>query len=313
MKTSRKAAIVYHAGAGRGHAPRLVAPVRRALKSAGWRVVDLEPTRWADHARTELAPYLADRVDLIVAIVGDGTLRELCAGLGDASARIPVGLVPVGNANVVARDQGIPLDPRAAIALLTRGSVRRLDVGRLCWGPGQSDASTFLAMVEIGFGARVVQIVHRLRRGRLNALYRRWGDILYGAAALGALLASHEKPFRIGRGETAASTELRAAVIANTRCYAKGWAMAPGARMDDGLLDVVGRRKSGAGVFLRSAYAAARQRRAPTAFSCYGRGQRFVLYGQEPLTVQADGDPMPAGQWMEIDLLPERLSLITPP
>jgi diacylglycerol kinase family enzyme len=289
-----------------------VAPVCQTLRAAGWRVVAIEPTIRADQARTELAPYLADRADLLVVIAGDGTLRELCTGLGETAATMPIGLVPVGNANVVARDQGIPLAPGAAIPLLTSGAPRRLDVGRLRWNAAQEESRLFLAMVEIGFGALVVRHAHRLRTGRLRHLYRRWGDSLYAAAALRTLLTGQEKAFQVFCDGDEAPLSARAALVANTRCYAKGWAVASDARMDDEWLDLVSRLETGPGILVRAFHAAARRRHPPRTFSDYRRGRRLVFSSEDALAVQMDGDPLPPLHWMEVTLLPARLLLIAP-
>lgn len=306
------AAIVYHAGAGRGRATELVAPVRRRLETSGWRVVASLRTRAAGHAGCELVPHLADRCDLIVVIAGDGTLRDVCAGMCRIDKSIPIGFVPTGNANVIARDQNIPLEPEPAVALLTEGRVHQLDVGILRSDPRRGTSSVFLAMVEIGFGARVVHLTQRLRYGWLNALYRRWGDPVYLAAALGALFSPMEPPFRLyGDSDTRPHWE-RAAIITNTRCYAKGWSMAPEARMDDGRLDLVTRLRSGPGIFFRAFYAALSARRPPAAFSRYTQGQQFRCMSETPMTVQVDGDPLPPLKWMAIGIVPGRLRLIVP-
>lgn len=310
--TPGKAAIVYHAGAGRGQASNLVAPVRRHLENAHWEVIAALPTRAPRHAQDELVPLIAGRCDLLVVIAGDGTLREICTGLCDMGVSIPIGLVPTGNANVVARDQGIPLEPEHAIALLTGGRIRHLDVGTLRFDTRSKEVLIFLAMVEIGFGARVVHLTERLRNGWLYPLYRRWGDPVYVTAALSALLSPAEKAFRIYPDTAAASHLHKAAVFANTRCYAKGWAVAPDARMDDGRLDLVTRRQSGPGVILRTFNAARSARRSSTAFSGYHQGQRFRCESQTPLVAQMDGDPLPALKWIEVGIIPGCLRLMTP-
>ena len=311
--TPGKAAILYHARAGRCQATDLIAPVCRRLQSSGWRVVTISRTQAANHARDELVPRLADQCDLLVVIAGDGTLRDVCAGLYRTEASIPIGFVPTGNANVVARDQGIPLQPDAAIALLTEGRLRRLDVGTMRTQPGSKDAKVFLAMVEIGFGARVVHLTQRYRYGGLKALYRLWGDAVYVAAALNALRSPAEIPLQV-RADTAEEPHTcRAAVIANTRCYAKGWAMAPKARMDDGRLDLVTRQRSTPGVFFRAFYAALQAQHPSPAFSRYRQGRQFWCWSDRPLTVQVDGDPLPDLKWMEISLVPGCLQLIGPP
>jgi diacylglycerol kinase family enzyme len=260
-----------------------------------------------------VVPRLAERSDLLVVIAGDGTLRDVCAGLCQMPAPLPIGFVPTGNANVVARDQGIPLRPEAAIALLTEGRIRRLDIGTLRIRPHSRDALVFLAMVEIGFGARVVHLTQELRYGTLEALYRRWGDPVYLAAALKALRSPAEPLFHICTNRADQPDVCRAAVIANTRCYAKGWAMAPEARMNDGRLDLVTRRRSTPGVWFRAFQAALRGRRPPPGFSRYRQGQHVCCWSDRPLSVQMDGDPLPAMDWLEIGILPGRLRLITPP
>ncbi len=310
--TPGKAAIIYHSGAGRGRATELVQPTGRRLIAAGWQVIESARTRYAGHARDKLAPSLADRADLIIVIGGDGTLREVCGGLCQVSSRIPIGFVPTGNANVVAREQQIPLQPGPAIDLLTTGRVRRLDVGTLRIHPDTASSVFFLAMVEIGFGAHVVHFTQRLRSGWLNTLYRRWGDPVYAAAALGALATKTEPGFRLYQDKVTTPRYQTAAIVTNTRCYAKGWSMAPHARMDDGQLDIVTRRRSGPGVLLRTFYAAARKRRPPRSFCDYQQGQRFRFQSDTPMTIQMDGDPLPAATWMEVGVASGRLQLITP-
>jgi diacylglycerol kinase (ATP) len=311
--TPGKAAILYHAGAGRCQAADLIAPTRRRLQTCGWRIVACERTQAPNLTRNQLVPCLADRSDLLVVIAGDGTLRDVCAGLCQRPVPLPIGFVPTGNANVVARDQGIPLRPEAAITLLTEGRIRRLDIGTLFTRPRTRDARVFLAMVEIGFGARVVHLTQDLRYGALKALYRRWGDPVYAAAALKAFRSPAEPPFHIRTDSAAKPDVCRAAVIANTGCYAKGWAMAPEARMDDGRLDLVTRRRSTPGVWFRAFQAALQRRRPPPGFSHYRQGQHFACWSDRPLTAQMDGDPLPAMDWLEIGILPGRLRMITPP
>jgi diacylglycerol kinase family enzyme len=310
--TPGKAAIIYHNGAGRGNAAQLVRPTRQRLVASGWQLVEITRTQYDGHARDELAPSLANRVDLIVVIAGDGTLREVCSGLSRVASDIPIGFVPTGNANVVARELKIPLQPGPAIDLLAEGKVRQLDIGTLRVHRDAADPLFFLAMVEIGFGARVVHLTHRLRSGRLRAIYRRWGDTVYAAAAVGALATPTERRFQLYVDGAAAPRRATAAIIANTRCYAKGWSMTPDARMDDGRLDLVTRQRCSPGIIVRAFHAAAQARRPPAAVSSYEQGQRFLIQSDTPLSVQMDGDPLPRVKWMEVGLAPGRLRLLTP-
>ena len=83
--------------------------------------------------------------------------------------------------------------------------------------------------------------------------------------------------------------------------------------MNDSRLDVVTRHRSTPGVWFRAFQAALRGRRPPPGFSRYRQGQHFCCWSDRPLSVQMDGDPLPALDWLEIGILPGRLRLITPP
>ena len=307
-----KAVIVYHAAAGRGMGPELVAPLERRLTSAGWQVIGTLRTRYAGHAQHRLIPRVADQVDLIAVIGGDGTLREVVAGLVNLSSTIPIGIIPTGNANVVARDQGIPLQPEAAIDLIRFGRVRRLDVGTLRSDRLATGTAFFLAMVEVGFGARVVHLAHHLRSGRLKMLYRWRGDLVYMVAALKAMASAGETPFHLYCDQSAQPRRQVAAVFANTRSYAKGWSMAPDALMDDGMLDWVVRSRSSPLALLRVYMTAAKGKRLPRRLSRYGQGKQFNLRAQTPVSLQVDGDPFPSVERLEIGLVPRQLALVAP-
>ncbi len=247
-------------------------------------------------------------------------LREVSEGLDRASSRTPVGLVPTGNANVVAREMGIPLEPGGAINLLSTGVVRRMDTGIVRTRPGGGDRLShdvqdhhfFLAMVEVGFGARIVHYTHRLRNGLLKPVYRMWGTPVYLTAALGAAAFPGEVPFSIEIDGEASPRRATGAIITNTRCYATGWSLAPEARMDDGWLDLVCRSRRGPVTALRSYAAAARSVPQPKGVSWHEKGRRFVFKAEKPMTVQVDGDPIPPTDWLEVELKPGGIGLVSP-
>lgn len=117
---------------------------------------------------------LEAEADCVVAAGGDGTIRavidaHLLSGSG-ASAERPIGILPGGTMNLLAKDYGIPLDLDAAAALIARGGPRRVDIGVLRAGPeGQSREEIFLHTCLVGLPVRIG--VHRERkRGSLSAL-----------------------------------------------------------------------------------------------------------------------------------------------
>src|SRR5512141_2645209 len=97
------------------------------LREHGW-TVDLVETARPDDARALALAAALDRLDAVIAVGGDGTLNEVANGVvGSATA---VGVLPLGTANVWAKEMGLPLGnlPMAA-RLLAESDVRTIDVG----------------------------------------------------------------------------------------------------------------------------------------------------------------------------------------
>jgi diacylglycerol kinase (ATP) len=96
---------------------------------------------------------------------GDGTINEVLNGL--AGSQVPLGLLPGGTANILARDMGLPLNPIRAATELSRWSPLRIPLGKATWcienasineAPAQKEQATryFISVAGIGFDAHVV-------------------------------------------------------------------------------------------------------------------------------------------------------------
>lgn len=293
---------MFNPKAGRGRGREVAAAAQRHLRAAGWDASGVE-TEGPGHA-TELARERGGEVDLFVIVGGDGTLREAVEGLN--GARPDLGFVPMGNANVVARELRIPLDPAAAIECLTTGAPRRLDVAR-------ANGSAMLAMVGIGYDAIVTRWVHRARESRaLGGWYRVHADSLYGAVGLVSLFDPLPRRFRLEVDGVACPHRYCTAVLANVETYAKGWAMAPGADPADGALDFHARKRSAAPFGLWSMWSASQHRRVPRFVSDYGRGRRFRLQAERPFRWQLDGDPMGEARELVVEVDGASVRLVAP-
>ena len=162
MKSSAQTAVVvFNASAGRGQGRAIAVHTSQFLIRTGWRVVARAATPACSQDRTALVQRLAARADRLAVVDGDGTLREVCAALQASGRRVALGLVPIGNANVLARELNIPFDPLQAIRLLTRGCPRAVDAAVMMLSGQDAAPTLFMAMLEIGFGAAVVHRVHR--------------------------------------------------------------------------------------------------------------------------------------------------------
>ncbi len=218
--------LVYNPAAGGGRAPRLLPSVLERLRAAG---VEVETRRTAslDDAR-DAAREAAGQYTAVVAMGGDGTVGACAAGLGEAgpAGRAALGLIPAGGGNDVARNLGLPFsDPLAAAALLPSLTERRVDLVR-------AGERLFLNSAGAGFDSEASRFANeRLAR----APYR----LRYIGAMLAELVLWRPACFRITLDGRQLEARGWLVAIGNGQSYGGGMRIAPGARMDDGLLDVV--------------------------------------------------------------------------
>ena len=186
-------------------------------------------TTAAGHA-TELARQaVADGVDRIVVVGGDGTGFEVLNGLLPASGPLPeLAYLPLGTGNSFIRDLGIDSE-QTAMAALANGSAAPVDVLHAHASEGDFYS---INLISAGFTANVGEVVNRRFKGL--------GALGYVAGVLARLATLHAPviPIRLDNGPL----DERGAVLlslSNSRCTGGTMAMAPNAQIDDGLLDVI--------------------------------------------------------------------------
>jgi diacylglycerol kinase family enzyme len=139
------------AGTVAGHS-EVVAELRTLLHEAG-AAADIVPLEPGSHV-TAIARDAAARASIVVAAGGDGTVRGVAAGVVDSSAAL--GVLPLGTLNHFAKDLRLPLGLREAVAVVAKGHVQRVDIGRV------NDA-IFLNNSSLGVYPSVVQRREALR------------------------------------------------------------------------------------------------------------------------------------------------------
>lgn len=184
--------------------------VLAGLDAAGCTYEIKEITAAGDAARYA-AEASAEMVDVIAVAGGDGTINDAINGLGEASP--PLGLIPLGTANVLAHEIGLETDPAAIVAALASGNP-------LAVTPGQVNGRRFMMMTSVGFDAHVVSGV----RGELK---RRIGKFVYALSALRQLIrypCPHLAVMVDGEPIVAATL-----VVSRGRLYGGRFVMAPNA------------------------------------------------------------------------------------
>lgn len=197
------------------------------LRDAGW---------WTGHRETEghgsagaiARQAVVDGCKLVVVAGGDGTINEAVQHLVGSEAVL--GIIPVGTANVLARELGIPLDPLEATKAIIHGRPRPMDLG-MATRPG-AKPRYFCEMVGIGFDAAMIH-------GILPEVKQVLGK---GAYVLGAFHASiTHRPARMRL--TIDGKRMRRLVfllvVSNTGLYGSDFLkITPEAAVDDGVFNV---------------------------------------------------------------------------
>jgi diacylglycerol kinase family enzyme len=173
--------------------------------------------------------------DLVVAAGGDGTVRACAEAL--AGTGIPLAIVPLGTANLVARALGGPARADRALEVAFGGRDRLIDLGRVTGvdgsgtGPEGGAGIVFTAMAGIGLDAAVVGAAWPWVK-------RRVGWVAYGMAAVPRLgWPASDFTIRVD-GAAPVRRRARCVVVANAGLLPGGFTLLPAARLDDGLLDV---------------------------------------------------------------------------
>lgn len=183
--------------------------------------VEFSNTNHPSHATELAAKAVADGFDIIVAVGGDGTVNEVAQGLiGTAT---PIGIIPMGSGNGLARDLGISMNMMKSARLLVEGNIKQIDVCRI-------NNQRFLCTSGIGFDA---QVADKMAKAPSR------GFLQYIQLTIKESIAF--KPFRIKMKVNGLFIEKEVFLVtfANARQFGNNAFIAPFASISDGLIDVV--------------------------------------------------------------------------
>ena len=278
---------------GGGH---FLALSREAASRHGWRAEFLVTDK-AEAGVAAANSAALDEVDLVVAVGGDGTVRGCAEGL--ARTGVPLGLVPHGTANLLARTLRIPRHPKAALELaLGRGGVdRAIDLAVA------DEEVPFTAMAGMGLDAAVVAGTR---------LKHQFGWLAY--AMSGAVhLALPPAGFSIRLDDGApVEREARSVVVGNSGLLPGGFSLLPDALLDDGLLDVGVLAPHGPLGWPRLATRVLRHRRRQDRMLERFRARKVEITARAPLPREVDGELVTAGHTLTVTVQPGALTVRMP-
>lgn len=273
----------------------LRAEVESQLRDAGWAAPTWFETSADDPGDRHARQAVTDGAEVVLACGGDGTVRACAAAVAGSQAALAV--MPAGTGNLLARHLHLPSGTAAAIHVVTTGSRKRIDVGRV-------GEDCFTVAAGIGFDADLLADAPTYLKRTLG----------WPAYLVSAIRHSRGRRFRVEirlDGAPPRRHLARSVVVTNVSELRGGLVIAPDARDDDGIFDVVVIAPRGIHDWMTAVYRAVRR----------SRHDRLVTYTATDIDLrvrhrrvarQYDGDPLPAGDHLRIRVEPAALEVCVP-
>lgn len=285
-------------GKSRSIGPMVVAE----LRAAGHEVVALTEPDYA-HLVASVEAALVTTPDALVVVGGDGMVGLAANAL--AGSEIPLGIIPAGSGNDMARGLGIPLgDPAAAVAVLLdamRRAPRVVDAATVTTRGGIR--TRFAGVLSAGFDAIVNERANRMRWPR--------GRSRYNLALLLELAVLNPIRYRLVLDDDPTVTDALLVAVANNTSFGGGMLITPDARLDDGLLDVFVVQPMSRVAFLRIFPRVFKGTHVTDPRVSIRRASRIRIEA-EGVVAYADGErvsPLP----VEVEVVPGALRVFAPP
>ncbi len=255
------------------------------LRAALFRV-EQQVTTGPGSARSLAQQAVAEGVDAVLAVGGDGTVCEVADGL--AGSQVPLAVWPQGTENLVAKSLGFRADAESAARCLTQARKVSLDIGL-------ANGRAFLVVAGVGFDAEVVYRLTRMRSGHITHLTYFW--------PLWRTFWEHRWPMLHVTGDTVAGrldwSGRGMVFVGNMARYSLGLPVVRDARPDDGLLDLCIMECRGVVRLLGHAARTVAASHVEHPAVQYTRVTRVRVASGESVPVEIDGD---FAGWLPVEL-----------
>lgn len=286
-------ALLVNPSSGHGRTLKLLPQVEQALDER--RIVfRVQQTKGLEDG-VEGALRAVEAGELPVVMSGDGLLGAVGGAM--AGSATPLGIIPGGRGNDLARVLGIPTDPQGAVEVIAAADCRQIDVG-------EANGKRFLGIASIGFDSEANRAANEMRLLR--------GRIVYAVAALRTLAGWKPVRFTLKAGGERTRFTGHSVSVANNRAYGGGMFIAPNAELDDGEFDVVVVGDMGKLRSLSNLPKVFKGTHLEEDEVRVFRTPRLEISASRPLPVYADGEHLTELP-VALRLLPGALSVLAPP
>ncbi len=290
--SARRLLIIFNPAAGWRRRQRL-APVLAQLRALGC-PFELRETQGPGDAERFAAAVDRDAFDVVVAAGGDGTVNETINGL--ACPGLPLAVIPLGTANVLAAEIGLRTNPAAVARCVALGRPRPIALGA-------ANGRRFILMAGAGFDAHVVADV--------SVPMKRWlGKGAYALAIARQLLVFHSLGYEVLTDNTL--RRAASVIVANSRFYGGRFVCASAASLESDTLQVCLFERAGRLATIGYALALFAGRLPRLSSYRLVEARRIEIRGRPGEPMQVDGDGVGRLN-ATIEVLPKALDLIFPP
>jgi len=299
-----KIKIILNPYANRWGAKARLPEVESALKDAGLNY-DLALTTEAKDG-TELAKTaVSENYDAVIAAGGDGTISEVANGLitavPDDQPTLPLGILPVGSANDLAKMMGLPLDIPSAVALIANKNTQLLDAGRVKY-----DGKTHYFDNNSAIAMEPMITLEHMKINRVSGEARYYLALLKGVIKLKAWQMS----ITWDDGEYIGPTYLLS-VCNGPRTG--GMMIAPGASMDDGYFDIVLAPEVPKTTVINFLLKLTKGTHVEHPVTTFTRTKSLKITSDPGTPLHADGEILSeAAKEISYDILPKKLTMLVP-
>jgi diacylglycerol kinase (ATP) len=290
----RKIVFIVNPISGRRRRMNLEDAIRRHVNKKKFIPV-IKETRYAGHAIELSREAVEAKTDVVVAVGGDGTINEVASQI--IGSDTVLGIIPQGSGNGLARHLGIPRTVQGAMRLINRMNVIEIDTATVNGVP-------FVSIAGVGFDALVAKL---FAKGKSRGFFS------YAHLISTHFLYYKPKKYKI-RFEDGTQLKTRALFIsfANSNQFGYNTAIAPNARLRDGLLDVIVVQKPG--IFDLPLVANLMLLRAidKSKYVQSFRSSHFWISQKKNRVVNIDGEARKISKNLEIQVHPLSLKVIIP-
>ncbi|HEY8083957.1 MAG TPA: diacylglycerol kinase family protein [Solirubrobacterales bacterium] len=285
--------LLVNPASAHGRALKLLPRVEQALDALriDFRV---QRTKSLEHGVTQ-ALLAVEAGELPVVISGDGLIGAIGGAM--AGSPTPLGIVPGGRGNDLARVLGIPDDPEEAVEVLAARHTRQIDVG-------EANGKRFLGIVSVGFDSEANRVANETSFMR--------GNTVYAYAALRTLIGWKPARFTVRVDDERIRFTGYSVSVANSKAFGGGMFIAPDAQLDDGEFDIVTVGEVGKLRFVGNLPKVFKGTHVEEDEVQVFRARHLELSASRPLPVYADGEHL-TDLPTSLRVLPRALSVIVPP